>query len=148
MFNRSYQIRAAGGGHKLAAAYGQNREKPQITNRLQGVQLELTSPVSHKSDFHLPWGGIFEPWKPWVMVAAAAKESAANRCKSGSRRQQRLEEAGQLRLDNMSHQQSAVSSQRNTRKSGADSSQFPPLAPITEYEADRPLADLFPEAYL
>lgn len=169
MFNRSYQLRAvrkAGGGHKVAAAAGKNRGIPRKCDlkatRLQGVQLELAGPnveISHLSDF-LPWGGIFEPWRPWVLVAAAAvetaarAENAANRCKNRSRRQRRLEAAGQIRLPDMAAEkftprENVYTGVKNfARKSAADSAQFPPLAPVTEYEADRPLSDLFPEAYL
>lgn len=74
MFNRSYQLRAvrkAGGGHQVAA------------------DLAL----------RLPWAGIFEPWRPLVLVAAAAQaaepakkpvqaKNAANRCKKRSRKLQ------------------------------------------------------------
>lgn len=163
MFNRSYQIRAAGGGHKVAAALGKNREKPRITvGQLKGVQLELTAPpVSEDKLLRLPWAGIFEPWRPWVATAAAA-ESAVTRCKTGSRKQRRLEAAGQLRLPDIDApnftgaQDSTAEGKyhkkvipadrpRKDRKSGVD---FPPLAPITEYDVDRPLADLFPEAYV
>lgn len=74
MFNRSKMraVRKAGGGHKVAA------------------DLAL----------RLPWAGIFEPWRPLVLVAEAAETAelaktpvrgkvAANRCKK-STRQMRL----------------------------------------------------------
>jgi hypothetical protein len=163
MLNRTYHLRStkavrkAGGGHKLG--------------QLQGVQLELGSrniEISQLSDF-LPWGGIFEPWKPLVMVAAAAEalaitkpQIAANGCKSvtysSHSRRQRLEAAGQIRLPDMSAQKFTppeilyTGVKNFTRKSTANrppkAGEFPPLAPTTEYEAERPLADLFPEAYL
>ena len=66
MFNREYQKRATrqglasrGGGHKVAA----------------------------DAALRLPWAGIFEPWRPFVLVAAAADKqpnatkNAAKGCK-------------------------------------------------------------------
>lgn len=59
MFNKSYQVRAnrqgraereavrkAGGGHQVAA----------------------------EAALRLPWAGIFEPWRPFVLTALAAHE--------------------------------------------------------------------------
>jgi hypothetical protein len=70
VFNATYHRRArkaikeAGGGHQLAADQA----------------------------LRLPWGGIFEPWRPFVLTAAAAetvqRRKAANRCKKGSGRLQ------------------------------------------------------------
>lgn len=141
MFNRSYQVRAvrlAGGGHKAAA----------------------------DSALRLPWAGIFEPWRPFVLVAKAARtknvrvrpknvlvraQVAANRCKKGSGRLQGV----QLDLfpDIAAQKFTAGENLHAPVKNSAPESgllNFPPLAgvevPITD--EDRPLFDLFPDAYL
>jgi hypothetical protein len=119
VFNRSYQakaVRKAGGGRKLAA----------------------------DAALHLPWAGIFEPWRSLVLTALAADSlaiakprNAAKGCKKRSGRLQGV----QLAL--------FPEPAQNAGKSPADST-FPPLAemfvPIAD--DDKPLADLFPEAYL
>jgi len=126
VFNRSYQVRAvkaAGGGHQVAG----------------------------DAALHLPWAGIFEPWRPLILTALAAEtlavakpvrgRSAANRCKKSNGRLQGVQLA--LFPDHV------ADPPQNAGKSPADSA-FPPLAglevPFTD--DDRPLADLFPEAYL
>lgn len=56
MFNRTYQLRAvrqAGPSASLRASSGHE------------VAAALAS--------HLPWGGIFEPWRPLVLMAEVAK---------------------------------------------------------------------------
>jgi hypothetical protein len=134
MFNRSYQLRAitnACGGHKVAA----------------------------DAAAHLPWAGIFETcsesWRPLVLTAAAAESviskshvndsphSAAKRCKRGSRQLQLFD--GKLRGVQLSL---FPDPPQNARESAADST-FPRLAEVeVPIDDDRPLFDLFPEAYL
>jgi hypothetical protein len=126
MFNRTYQLRAvkkAGGGRKLA----------------------------YDAGLCLPWAGIFqprEPWRPLVMIAAAAeevaadktfhrpnpavrREIAANRCK---KRSQRLQ-GTQLELF----------------PEKGDPNFYRPAMPTSvrtfAYDPERPLADVFTEAY-
>jgi hypothetical protein len=127
MFNRSFQRRAvksAGGGRKVAA----------------------------DAALRLPWAGIFEPWRPFVLVAEAAEtlvltkvaklpvrpQKAANRCKKSSGRLQGVQ------LDMF-----APDAPPNDRQSPADS-RFPKLAEmiVPADDDDKPLSDLFPEAYL
>jgi hypothetical protein len=121
MFNRSYQqraVREAGGGRKVAADVA----------------------------MRLPWAGIFEPWRPLVLTAAIAESAtykshnAAKRCEKSSGRLQGV----QLELFAESPNQPPIA-----RESPADS-RFPLLAGLEIPLADdeRPLADLFPEAYL
>ena len=143
MFNRTYQIRAnrqargearevrqAGGGHELAA----------------------------EAAFCLPWAGLFRPKPPWrsLVILAALGERlasenpfyrpkqairariAANRCKKRSRKLQGM----QLELF-----------PAPGRVPDIDARNFAPASnfyrPVKLYTPDpeRPLADVFPEAY-
>jgi hypothetical protein len=109
MFNKSYhqrarrQVRQAGGGHKVA----------------------------EDALLRLPWAGIFEPWRPFVAVAAA------NRRKNRAHHLQDKPQGVQLELfaDN-------------------DAQKFTPPSKIDRgvknfaRDPERPLFDLFPEAYV
>lgn len=142
MLNRQYQLRAvrkAGGGHKVAA----------------------------DAALRLPWGGIFEPWRPYVLVAAAAetveakspaRAKKAGRCKKGQSRQMQLFD-GKLRgvqlalfPDNAAEKFTAGGKSMATEKStppGLLPAEFPSPAAVEVplSDDDRPLFDLFPEAY-
>jgi len=147
MFNRSYQLRAvrkAGGGQQAAA------------------ELALD----------LPWAGIFEPWRPFVLVAELAKnvslkshsggnlkahkpavrpQIAAKRCKKGCGRLQGVQL--ELFADIGAQKFTGCENIDTPLKNFAPESgrlQFPPLAgmEVPLNDDDRPLADLFPEAYL
>jgi hypothetical protein len=118
MFNRSYQIRAT---------------RAAVRNPAADAALRL------------PWAGIFEPWRPLVLVAAAADtlaitkpQIAAKRCNTRGNPLQKL----QLDL-------AFADPAQNGGKSPANST-FPELArmeaPMTDDEY-KPLQDLFPEAY-
>jgi hypothetical protein len=101
MFNKTYQLRAvrqAGGGHK----------------------------VSEDALLRLPWAGIFEPWRPFVAVAAASRKS----------RRRPLVVSPQLELF------PDIGAQKFT---GVEI----PDTPVKNSPAksDRPLFDIFPEAY-
>lgn len=106
MFNNSYQLRAvrkAGGGHQVA----------------------------EDALLRLPWAGIFEPWRPFVAVAAASRR--AERRKRHGRPFQGI----QLELFPENPHPS------NSAKDGA------PGISHKSYisSSTRPLFDLFPEAY-
>jgi hypothetical protein len=155
MLNRSYQLRAvrkAGGGDQAAADLA----------------------------MRLPWAGIFEPWRAFVLVAeanetlvtqtlvtkaakpAARPRIAANRCKKSSGRLQGVQL--ELFADGVPSQSAlgispAGSDAREpaqlhipVKNFSPESGrlQFPPLAEmeVPLNDDDRPLADLFPEAYL
>jgi hypothetical protein len=145
MLNREYQLRAvrkAGGGHKVAA----------------------------DAALRLPWAGIFEPWRPYVLVAAAAESisspraAKAGRCKKGRSRQRQLFD-GKLRgiqldlfPDNGAENFTAAEKFTAGGKSMATEKSTPPGLLPAEFPSpasvevplsddDRPLFDLFPEAY-
>ena len=106
-------VRASGGGHKLAADAG----------------------------MHLPWAGIFEPWREFVAVAMAAETVKTSTQHSAFSRR-------------------ATTSKSYTSKSITRKSKWKPLQGVqlaldfTPYyekpapsDPERPLFDLFPEAY-
>lgn len=132
MFNRTYQLRATKQGRLPAS----------------GSRPEARSP---KPDFslRLPWAGIFEPWRPFVLAAEVAKTAvppriAAKRCKKASGRLQGV----QLNLfpDNPA--------ENFTEPGKFTPGLLPPDFPrpgqleFPIIDEDRPLADLFPEAYV
>jgi hypothetical protein len=117
MLNREYQIRATKQG--LAAKH-----------------------AGHDA-LRLPWAGIFEPWRPFVMVAAAAerpesafrRRTAAKNCKKRSRQLPLFD--GKLR-----GVQLALFSENDVQKpreTSADSA-FPPLAGMVD-----PMAEILTE---
>lgn len=134
MFNRTYQLRAvrkAGGGHKVAA----------------------------DAALRLPWAGIFEPWKPLVMVADAADQAkkpvragiAVKPCKKSTRQLQLFD--GKLRGVQLAlFPDNAAENFTPPGKftPGLLPPGFPSPAEVVVplLDEDRPLADLFPEAYL
>jgi len=132
MFNRSYQLRAvrkAGGGQQAAA------------------DLAL----------RLPWAGIFEPWRPFVLVAELAKNVALKPHSGGNLKAPKpaVRQGVQLELfaDIGAQEFTGCEKLHTPVKNFAPESgrlQFPPLAgmEVPLNDDDRPLADLFPEAYL
>lgn len=152
MLNREYQLRAvrkAGGGHRVAA----------------------------DAALRLPWGGIFEPWRPFVLVADVAKTLAITKppktaTRSRSRGQMQLFD-GKLRgvqlalfadqprddqADNAAGNFTAAEKFMAREKSTEPEKSTPGLLPaefpspaaveVPLSDDDRPLFDLFPEAYL
>jgi hypothetical protein len=131
VFNREYQKRATrqglasrGGGHKVAA----------------------------DAALRLPWAGIFEPWRPYILVAAAAEKqpkatkTAAKGCKKS--RQLNLFD-GKLRgvqLSLFPDMQTLPNPVQKPRQSSADS-EFPALAgmidPMAEVMTEEELAAEF-----
>lgn len=110
--------------------------------------------VAADAALRLPWAGIFEPWRPLVLVAAAqqdvqrnAIQKTAKRCKKSA---QRLLFDGKLRgvqlaLFPENEMQNADPGQKQ-RELPADS-KFPPLArmldPLTEDELAAEFEKLF-----
>jgi hypothetical protein len=149
MFNRTYHLRTTKRSTKLKAAGGGHRVAEKAARDLS---------------LRLPWGGIFEPWRPFVLTAQAAEmaaqapagktarpKKAAARCRKGTGWLQGV----QLDLFPEMAANSPENQAQKPRES-ADDSDFPPLAAVPllldvtdaiDSENDRPLADLFPDAY-
>jgi hypothetical protein len=125
IFQLRAAIKAAGGGHELA----------------------------RQASLALPWAGIFRPrgeaWRPLVLVAAAAEaaELAEDFHRPEQPTRERIQTARAARRRNRS--QRLQDTQLELFPADRDQHFYRPApAKIFELDPDRPLADVFPMAYL